>query len=81
MVRYWKKIVYQAASKTQKITKKNIGIIFLFSWNYLSCEVQYYHCRMDEVMSQKRVPCPHEPVTNKTLKKIIEKNRARPATY
>ena len=80
MVCYWKNNLPSSLQNTKNY-KKNTGIIFLFAWNHLSCEVQYYHCRMDEVMSQKRVPCPHEPVTNKTLKKIIEKNRARPAAY
>ena len=53
----------------------------LFTWNHLPCEVQYCHYHMHEVMSQKGVPCPHEHATDKTLKKINEKNRARQAGY
>ena len=36
---------------------------------------------MRHEMSWKGVQCPYEPATSKTLKKIIEKNRARPDIY
>jgi hypothetical protein len=31
---------------------------------------------MHEAMSWEGVPCPHEPATSKTLKKIIEKKQS-----